>query len=87
MIAAAIALWLAAAGPGDGGLPDGGAAPGPGRSAPARADRRDGGAGAEARRADDADLVRHLSEIENLELLQNMELFDPGPEEEPPARK
>lgn len=31
----------------------------------------------------DAELVRHLEELEQLDLLRNLELFDPGEEEEP----
>jgi hypothetical protein len=39
---------------------------------------RDGGASAESK--GDEELIRHLDELKDLELLENLELFDPGPE-------
>ena len=78
---AAVALSLAAAARGDeardgGAVRDGGSATA--SSAP-RAHRPDGGAA--AKEDADEDLVRHLDEVEKLELLENLELFDPAPEE------
>ena len=65
MIASALVLWLAASQPAE--APDAGG--------------HDAGA-APARAPDpDEDLIQHLEEIERMELLENLELFDPAPEE------
>lgn len=34
----------------------------------------------------DEEIVAHLEELERLDLLRNLELFDPGEEEEAPAK-
>lgn len=65
-----------------GGTPDGGTADGGAPGGDARPDPSGGTAGGKPDGGSDPDedLVRHLEEIEKLELLQNLDLFDTAPD-------